>query len=160
MLGHRGHLNCEERGGVTCRQGNLRQSALKTGQDSVRVHPPSILRQRPFFNTKKVYTATPNMQTWKKYGADCAILHIRQCAAAVALVDCLRLGVSRWRGVGGLAVGWWVTLGFGCLSGADRCLDVWIASSVCSERSFGGLLWSFGWLVEVLLGGYAEHFAA
>jgi hypothetical protein len=80
-------------------------------------------------------------------------------AAAVALVDCLRLGVSRWRGVGGLAVGWWVTLGFGCVSGADRCLDVWIASSVCSERGFGGLLWPFGWLVEVLLDGYAEHFA-
>jgi hypothetical protein len=51
----------------------------------------------------------------------------------------------------------WLVGDFGCVSGADLCLDAWIASSVCSEWGVGGLLWPFGWLVEVLLGGYAEH---
>ena len=41
------------------------------------------------------------------------IVALHWLAAAVALVDWREAGESRWRGVGGLTVGWWVTLAVG-----------------------------------------------
>jgi hypothetical protein len=82
------------------------------------------------------------------------------------------LVVCRGSGFGGLSAAWcepvagrwwtgcWLVGDFG-LWLCER-IGVWMLGLLrrfALRGVLGGLLWPFGWLVEVLLDGYAEHFA-